>query len=704
MVIKKVNVLLLLVILGLSFGNSTLCMDFSKDVKKNLGKKIPEKTVDKSKFVAEKNTKVNSKRKKRKIPSIISFDFAPYMINDGYKKIENVEYIQLNTTDQLNENVVEDVKKKYESLEGFTRRDKYHPSGTCSAQAVRNAHMLFHFFYEGKKLYLNSINSLEKSRAWLADVVKNDAETSYLKSEEINDLVDCVRKRKGRLQLSAKVVVAKDVTSIASEVLEGITDKFKKRKNYSHLFITNVPQDEHQWYVVGIIKQGNSYRCVIINTDGVNHINDTDRFRKDKHFCEKILNVTSGVELQRNDSITQKEEYEEPSNKILLEEVIVIEEKEDYDEGRGGNFCDTCGSLLGEQAIKPFDEEDLYFCGKDCYIGYFGEEKVICEYCNQVIEGNIYFNSVIGKHFCSLSCQACEQMGLDLEEFRNSGRINLNLFAMAANKVKKRRDSDSDEAEDNDDFHESYESNEQPHHTSDENVEKEVLPNLDMRKDIIEDMLLDQAKRSKRINKIDMYYEDLDFDLIARSTDGFSIGKLGRLVDRSCARADDRMEDAQTVDTDVQVIELVNEDFLEEVKKVKTEDLYESNDQASTCLSVAIIPAKPNNSMILANLEDWSMAKEEAIRMMNIIAVGIQHFGEDALKNMYMTIQQMNADEFNSTRWFYQSKKELSYNGSLKEKSFARRSGKAILLFAAEQVIPACIPIVGKALKALCVK
>jgi len=88
---------------------------------------------------------------------------SPYVKN--YKKIGNVEYIQLNTVDQYDRAVNVDVENKQEQV-NEERKHKFDPNGICPSLSIFNAYWLCEIIeassYRMSEVNLDLLNDLPK--------------------------------------------------------------------------------------------------------------------------------------------------------------------------------------------------------------------------------------------------------------------------------------------------------------------------------------------------------------------------------------------------------------------------------------------------------------------------------------------------------------------------------------------------------------
>jgi len=247
---------------------------------------------------------------------------ASYVAN--YKKKGNITYIQVKTNSQFDENFLLAVKKTSEDIRRYV--------------TVKSAYWLCKCFgsndKEGKIRFLNFINSVTGENTFIEEVIEKIK--GWSKKQKIEKTEDLSERQEIEKIISAyafndksRVTVIESILEVESSLLNQITDKFMTLENYHHVFIVstndlrigllkdlaknknciineeafedlicNTPNKSH-WYVIGIDKKGDSIQYFIVDSKGINRINDKEKFKRERYFCDWILNRKSQINLMK---------------------------------------------------------------------------------------------------------------------------------------------------------------------------------------------------------------------------------------------------------------------------------------------------------------------------------------------------------------------------------------------------------------------
>jgi len=248
------------------------------------------------------------------------------------KKRHFLNYVQIETVDQKSDDVVGELLKEYNE----TKNNDYFPYATSACLAIRNARLINRFFEskdtEDRKITLKTINDSLDANDYLENRMELGKPTSFLGWEDIKKILEGDDDSKNGKNLSDDITLVDSVLDVnAKGFLDDITEMFRKRRNYHHVFIIgtgdvyskledgiedlekNVQMNEMKkqvlleqeknkihWYVLGVQKRGEKIHCIVIDTLISNNITENKKaLDRNMYFSQKLLSGKSYIDFPK---------------------------------------------------------------------------------------------------------------------------------------------------------------------------------------------------------------------------------------------------------------------------------------------------------------------------------------------------------------------------------------------------------------------
>jgi len=265
------------------------------------------------------------------------FNLEPYIKDcssggKNYKKIDNVEYMQLKTINQGNEEIISVIKPKYDSTidENGAGDQNFSPGATCGSQALRNAYFLLRALstkdVDDKKYMLKAMNDIGNAKKNIENSLDRGETTSWLENVDLSRRVSEITLQDGSgKKLSNGVTVIDTVTMVEAGAIDHIINQFRYMDNFYHVFIISTGDiysltgfddfmdlvkiklgkdlDKKEiadfrncnsgghWYTIAIEKNGESIKCMIVDTGGSpDLVTDAKIDIRARFLCEYIFN------------------------------------------------------------------------------------------------------------------------------------------------------------------------------------------------------------------------------------------------------------------------------------------------------------------------------------------------------------------------------------------------------------------------------